>query len=470
VETDVVPSAADDGAARAAVLDIGWRGGTGTPLVLLHDVGRTWQDWEVIAEILSDRYTVIAVDLLGFGASPSPPDVRYALDDHVAALHATLRPLLQGGSARIAGHSLGALVALGYAAEHPEDVEDVVMVAPPVMLSQEQAVQLGVEPAGSERQAGADGEQVSDRLRTALVQRSFRRRVSSDPEERTDAASLTIEHAIGDQDVPGLLARASAPVTIVYGTRDPVVVAEHVEALARADSGIDLHALNAAHDLLDERPAAIIARIAPEIGPDRLGDLASQQHRLRRRISGRSTARRVLSSGVGTLALRGLAALFSGLALIAIGGGGPEPLAAIVAVYLLIEGALLAADASRRSGRDLTRIASGALAAFSLAAGALMLIVPSVQDALLLPALAIRSAAVGTLDVYSGTNPGPGVARRWLLAAEGGLSLVLVLALLATAGSDELLVLVVGLYFAVSGLLLIGQTVASELALARPGR
>jgi uncharacterized membrane protein HdeD (DUF308 family) len=77
---------------------------------------------------------------------------------------------------------------------------------------------------------------------------------------------------------------------------------------------------------------------------------------------------------------------------------------------------------------------------------------------------------MGALDIYAGLDLSPGVTRRWLLAAEGALSLAAAVAFLATAGSDDALALASGLYFLLSGLLLIGQTVASELARPRSRR
>ncbi|MEU6237865.1 alpha/beta fold hydrolase, partial [Kitasatospora sp. NPDC047058] len=88
------------------------RTGTGTPLLLLHGIGHHWQAWEPVLPALAERHEVIAVDLPGFGASPSlPPGVPYGLDTVVPVLGRLCAEL---GIERphVAGNSLGGLLAL----------------------------------------------------------------------------------------------------------------------------------------------------------------------------------------------------------------------------------------------------------------------------------------------------------------------------------------------------------------------
>ncbi len=67
------------------------RRGTGPALVLLHGIGHRWQAWTPVLDLLAARYTVYALDLPGFGASPLPagglPDgMRSAVDALAQAL------------------------------------------------------------------------------------------------------------------------------------------------------------------------------------------------------------------------------------------------------------------------------------------------------------------------------------------------------------------------------------------------
>ncbi len=112
------------------------RQGKGRPIVLLHgflgDSGN-WQGvmaelFEVSQQDLSHPVEVIALDLLGFGASGKPP-VKYTVPQEVAFLRAVLREL-DLESCILVGHSFGGWVAAAYAIAYPEQVQALCLVAP----------------------------------------------------------------------------------------------------------------------------------------------------------------------------------------------------------------------------------------------------------------------------------------------------------------------------------------------------
>ncbi len=89
------------------------------PLVLLHALGRSADDWLAVGTALSDRWRVIALDQRGHGGSARPGTYSFELmrDDLTALVDAL-------GLERIGliGHSLGGTVAYLYAQAHPERV------------------------------------------------------------------------------------------------------------------------------------------------------------------------------------------------------------------------------------------------------------------------------------------------------------------------------------------------------------
>lgn len=93
------------------------RRGAGPPVVLLHGVGMRAEAWTPQIEHLSRSHDVIAVDLLGHGGSDAPPDDPEL--GHYVDQVARLMPTLGIGPAAVVGHSLGGLVALGLALDHP---------------------------------------------------------------------------------------------------------------------------------------------------------------------------------------------------------------------------------------------------------------------------------------------------------------------------------------------------------------
>ncbi len=102
------------------------RGGTGEPVVLLHGFPQTWYEWHRIMPALAERYTVIAPDLRGMGASSKPAsgyDKQTVAEDIYQ-----LVSQLGWQKISIVGHDFGAPVAYAYAAAHPDDVRRLVMI------------------------------------------------------------------------------------------------------------------------------------------------------------------------------------------------------------------------------------------------------------------------------------------------------------------------------------------------------
>ncbi|MGH9061261.1 MAG: alpha/beta fold hydrolase, partial [Acidimicrobiales bacterium] len=50
-----------------------WTLGDGPPLLLLHGYPQTHHLWHRVAPALAERFTVVATDLRGYGASAKPP-------------------------------------------------------------------------------------------------------------------------------------------------------------------------------------------------------------------------------------------------------------------------------------------------------------------------------------------------------------------------------------------------------------
>lgn len=104
---------------------------SGPPLLFLHGVGRSWQDFAGLMTSLASRWQVFALDFRGHGASERTPDkylVRDYVRDAVAAARYIDRPLV------LYGHSLGSMVATGAASELGGPVRGVVLEEPPFGL------------------------------------------------------------------------------------------------------------------------------------------------------------------------------------------------------------------------------------------------------------------------------------------------------------------------------------------------
>lgn len=99
--------------------------GEGPPLLIVHGLGGSWQDWEAQVRHLSQRYRVIAPDLRGFGAS-----TRGRRLVSIPRLAADLRALLAALKIEdfvLVGHSMGGAVSLQLALEEGPRVQRLVI-------------------------------------------------------------------------------------------------------------------------------------------------------------------------------------------------------------------------------------------------------------------------------------------------------------------------------------------------------
>jgi pimeloyl-ACP methyl ester carboxylesterase len=97
------------------------------PMVLLHGGNSAAADWEDVATAFADTYRVTAPDLRGRGCSHWDPHQDYTVATTVADTEAW-RAQLGLDRVVLVGHSFGAVVALVYAARHPNHVQRLVLL------------------------------------------------------------------------------------------------------------------------------------------------------------------------------------------------------------------------------------------------------------------------------------------------------------------------------------------------------
>jgi pimeloyl-ACP methyl ester carboxylesterase len=105
--------------------------GDGTPVVLVHGIGRSLEDWTEQHELLAGRgYRVVSLDLAGFGES-DPLSEPYSLPALARFLEAFLDAVGIAGPAHLVGNSLGGAVAMQLAVQSPERVRSLVLPTMP---------------------------------------------------------------------------------------------------------------------------------------------------------------------------------------------------------------------------------------------------------------------------------------------------------------------------------------------------
>ncbi|NJL20268.1 MAG: alpha/beta fold hydrolase [Leptolyngbyaceae cyanobacterium SM1_3_5] len=105
-------------------------GETGAAIVLIHGFGASWGHWRKNIPVLAEHYRVFAIDLIGFGASAKPePDreIAYTFDTWGAQVADFCREVVQD-QAFLVGNSVGCIVAMQTAVDHPDLVRAVAMI------------------------------------------------------------------------------------------------------------------------------------------------------------------------------------------------------------------------------------------------------------------------------------------------------------------------------------------------------
>jgi pimeloyl-ACP methyl ester carboxylesterase len=101
--------------------------GSGPTVVVIHGMVNSSRHWEDVALRLSDRYRVVAPDLIGHGDSATPRG-DYSLGAHAASIRDMLA-VIGVERATIVGHSLGGGVAMQFFYQFPQRTERLALVS-----------------------------------------------------------------------------------------------------------------------------------------------------------------------------------------------------------------------------------------------------------------------------------------------------------------------------------------------------
>lgn len=266
--------------------------GSGPVLLLLHGITNSSETWERAAAHLSDRFTLIAPDLLGHGESATPRG-DYSLGAHASGARDVVTALGHE-RATVVGHSLGGGIAMQYAYQFPERTERLVLVSSgglgrEVHLLLRAASLPGADyvlPALTSRRVVALGRGVGDVLGlvglrpsgdVGVLARGF---ASLDNAGSRQAFLHTVRAVIepGGQRVSAndrLALAAILPSLIVWGERDSIIPVAHGEAAHAAMPGSRFEVFEGAghmpHDDAPKRFAEVLTRFCDETDPARLG-------------------------------------------------------------------------------------------------------------------------------------------------------------------------------------------------------
>ena len=233
-------------------------GPPGAPVVVLgSSLGTDMGMWEPQVAALAERFRVVRYDTRGHGGSPVP-----AGPLTIADLGADLLGLLDhlgAERARLAGVSLGGMVAMWAAAEAPERVERLVLCCTSARLGPPEMWDDRIRTVRAEGTAALAG---------ATMERWFSPAADPDVVARFAAMLRAVPAAgyaaccaaIRDMDQRDRLGRIAAPTLVIAGGDDPATPPEHAELLAAGIPGARLAVIDGARHLANvERAEEVTA-------------------------------------------------------------------------------------------------------------------------------------------------------------------------------------------------------------------
>ncbi len=229
-------------------------GGEGPPVVLIHGITGSSEQWLPVMDPLAESFTVLAPDLLGHGESAKPRG-----DYSLGAYASGIRDLLVGlevPAATIVGHSLGGGIAMQFAYQFPERCERLVLVSSGGLGAEVNPLLRAASLPGSElvlplltaSRLLAAGTAIGSALgrlglKTGPDLAELARGYASLSDPETRAAFIHTLRAVidlGGQRVSAtdrLYLTARMPSLIVWGSRDQIIPVEHAHAAHEAMPG-----------------------------------------------------------------------------------------------------------------------------------------------------------------------------------------------------------------------------------------
>jgi 3-oxoadipate enol-lactonase len=230
--------------------------GSGEPVLLLHGLGSSTQDWERQVPALSERHLVIAYDARGHGRSQKrcgPYGVAVFAADTAALLDA-----LGVGPVHVVGLSMGGMIAFQLLSSRPDLVRSAVIVnSGPEFVLTSRALRFAllqrsllVRALGMRGWGKLLGRRLFPSPAQASLRATFVERIAGN-DKRT---YLAVQRSLAGWSVADRLAGMDRPVLVLAGDRDYTPVSFKEEYVARMPRARLSVIAGAGHALPMEKP------------------------------------------------------------------------------------------------------------------------------------------------------------------------------------------------------------------------
>lgn len=219
-------------------------------VILIHGMGNSLHSWDPVIKDLSKDIRVIAIDMLGFGKSPKPLWATYNVNIQAMVIARTLIGLKLSKKPIIVGHSMGSLVAIELAKNFSPLIKQLVLCSPPLYENTDQRKWKGKE--GILKTFYKALSQHPDKLKyisafatkMGIVSPSFN--IDGDISKVYAAA---LQSSIIKQTAVSDLLRLKMPISILYGTLDPLIIIETIKKIKSKKTNIECHSVLAGHEI-----------------------------------------------------------------------------------------------------------------------------------------------------------------------------------------------------------------------------
>jgi pimeloyl-ACP methyl ester carboxylesterase len=240
--------------------------GSGTPVVLLHGIGRSAMVWQVVAKQLAALpCRVVAFDLLGFGGSPKPSWPEYDIDDHAQAVITAIEDLKAELPVILVGHSMGCLVAVHVAKLRPDLVRHLVLYEMPLYngLPEKRHYRfrlnlyakffkqiMAMEPTFNPQTA-----RLSERLATRIAGFEVTR-------DTWQPFVKSLRNTILAQNTAEDIKQLPMPMDVIYGRLDMFVIRGKPQHIFGSDAtNIKAHTIRARHVITERAARFLVERV-----------------------------------------------------------------------------------------------------------------------------------------------------------------------------------------------------------------
>ncbi len=223
--------------------------GEGTPVVLLHGIGRSLEDWDEQFALLPAGYRLLALDLAGYGES-DPLREPYSLPTLARFVEDFLDALEVPGPVHAAGNSLGGAIAMQLSVQAPHRVRSLVLansagfgrevtVALRILAVRPLARMLLRRPSTkairrTERSIFADPALVTDERVELALRFAARPHAAAVLLETARAlGGLRGVHPVWRRELMDEVSTRAVPTLLVWGDRDRILPHTHLDEARR---------------------------------------------------------------------------------------------------------------------------------------------------------------------------------------------------------------------------------------------